>query len=346
MENYWSKNGIGKFLETGSYLITNFDIEFTKKLVSSVADDKIVVNTTWFSDPDYCKRLKQWTGRLSGQTLLLYSGMDWQNTNCTETTKEIHKWLSDHHPIKHIGHTSEGHYFNYWMSFIKHHNEYFFDEMYTERPNIKYHYMCLNNKCNDHRAYLLNNIMSEELDLGGLISVNQKDSRYTFDHPIQLKENRLTKLGEMFHPWEKMSPNHIVNDILTLGDPKHWSSHFATVVTETTHHTDVFISEKTFKPIIGLRPFIVIGDSGIYKKLRSWGIDVFDDIFPNATKEEDDWQKRCDNVITDLRVLTDMTVNEINMLYKSLVPRLNYNRDRVLELLVENDRWIEDLNEV
>ena len=36
MENYWSKNGIGKFLETGSYLITNFEIEFTKKLVSSV----------------------------------------------------------------------------------------------------------------------------------------------------------------------------------------------------------------------------------------------------------------------------------------------------------------------
>ena len=75
MENYWSKNGIGKFLETGSYLITNFEIEFTKTSIKC-CDDKIVVNTTWFSDPDYCKRLKQWTGRLSGQTLLLYSGMD------------------------------------------------------------------------------------------------------------------------------------------------------------------------------------------------------------------------------------------------------------------------------
>ena len=52
----------------------------------------------------------------------------------------------------------------------------------------------------------------------------------------------------------------------------------AAVVTETTIHSDVLLSEKTFKPIIGLRPFLILGDQNLYKKLVEMGFDVFEDM--------------------------------------------------------------------
>ena len=61
------------------------------------------------------------------------------------------------------------------------------------------------------------------------------------------------------------------------------------IVSETTTGSQdkgVFISEKTFKPIIGKRPFIVLGDYNLYKKLHDWGIDTFDDILGDGYKEK------------------------------------------------------------
>ena len=65
-----------------------------------------------------------------------------------------------------------------------------------------------------------------------------------------------------------VNDNHLANDIISLGDPNYWNKHFCAVVTESVMHSDVFLSEKTFKPLIGLRPFIILGDGGLYDKLK------------------------------------------------------------------------------
>ena len=46
----------------------------------------------------------------------------------------------------------------------------------------------------------------------------------------------------------------ITNDIHSFGHNANWNNHFLNIVSETTTYTDVFITEKTFKPIIGERP--------------------------------------------------------------------------------------------
>jgi hypothetical protein len=59
----------------------------------------------------------------------------------------------------------------------------------------------------------------------------------------------------------------IPHDIHSLGNLDIWQQHFLNVVGETEfmHWDNMFISEKTWKPILGLRPFVINGQTKIYQ---------------------------------------------------------------------------------
>lgn len=342
MDNFFSN---GADVKSGSILLTSFETVFTKKLLRAIPDDVCLINTTWFSMEETSEKLSQWS--TTKNRAFLYSGMDWENSTCTELTRKTHKELQEKFDVINIGNTGDGYYFSFWLEFIDHYHEYFFDSSYALQPNIRYQYLCLNNKCNDHRAYLLNGIFKEEdVYCKGNISVLQPDSRYEFDHPIILEEKRPSSMSSMFYDWEKFSDTHISNDIVSLGDPNHWSTHFLTVVTESCHHSDVFLSEKIFKPVIGLRPFLAVGDRNLYPKLRELGIDTFEDLFPCVGRDAETYQERCDNLLVDLRMVCDMSLHQLDILYQHIYNRLVKNRERVLQLINENKQWIEDLNKL
>lgn len=335
----------GADVQSGSILLTDFEKVISRKLLSALPEDTCLVNTTWFSNKETLSKLKQW--ECDKSRAFLYSGMDWENTTCTDDSKETHDYLNDRFETVNVGNVSDGHYFSFWLEFICRHASYFFDGAYCLEPEIEYHYMSLNNKCNDHRALLLNSIWEDaNLWNKGNISVLTPDERYNFVGPIVLDEDRPSSLSNMFHEWEKLSDTHISNDIVSLGDPVHWRTHFATVVTESCHHSDVFLSEKIFKPLIGLRPFLAVGDKNLYSKLRDFGFDTFEDLFPNVGKDEDNYEKRCDNLLVDLYNLCTMSLDDVDKLYKSILPRLEKNRNTVLTLIMANKKWIEDLKKL
>ena len=71
----------------------------------------------------------------------------------------------------------------------------------------------------------------------------------------------------------------VPNDVYTLGDIVAWQDAYLNIVTETVFSNDeFFISEKTWKPIIGLRPFFVYGQPELRKYLKEQGFDIFEDL--------------------------------------------------------------------
>lgn len=71
----------------------------------------------------------------------------------------------------------------------------------------------------------------------------------------------------------------IPNDVYTLGDIDTWQDAYLNIVTETVFGNDeFFISEKTWKPIIGQRPFFVYGQPKLRQYLKEQGFDTFEDI--------------------------------------------------------------------
>ena len=263
--------------------------------------------------------------------------MDWENSTCTESTREAHRFLNDNWEVINIGNTGDGHYFNFWLAFIHEHMSTFFDDCYTEKPNIKKHFMCLNHQPHEHRIQLLNTLHEVGMFNHGIVSAIVPHEDYEFENPVILREKRDPHIMFNSHEWERVNEYHLANDIISLGDPVYWNKHFCTVVTESVMHSDVFLSEKTFKPMIGLRPFIILGDVNVYKKLKEYGFDTFEDLFPRVHIEEKDKYWRTDNVIKDLcNLQRSYGLDGLNQLYRELETRLIYNRKRVLEVINDN----------
>ena len=110
-------------------------------------------------------------------------------------------------------------------------------------------------------------------------------------------------------------------------DKKSWNSHFLHIVTETVWcgkmQNDVFISEKTLKPIVGHKPFVILAGPNHYRLLHDLGFDTFDDIFGNGY-DTDNLNKTINWIIDLIKFLNKE--NKV-ALYKKLAPRIkeNYN---------------------
>jgi len=68
-----------------------------------------------------------------------------------------------------------------------------------------------------------------------------------------------------------------------------------------TPEVPVFVTEKTFKPISGLQPFMVIGGAGILEYLRSQGFETYDNIFDETYDTETNFDKKLDIIIENIQ---------------------------------------------
>lgn len=122
------------------------------------------------------------------------------------------------------------------------------------RPGAR-KFMCLNRKLHTHRQILIQYL--EQVKDDGYLTTGVDPDLVDAD------------LGD--YP--------ILNDIYTLGDIDTWQDFYLNIVTETTFdNDDFFISEKTWKPILGLRPFFVYGQPRLRQYLKDQGFNIFEDL--------------------------------------------------------------------
>ena len=263
------------------------------------------------------------------KTFLMYSGMDWHNEQCRPTAW---KYFEDIETVP-IGNYNTENYFSFWLKFTKEH----LPILECNGDNISKHFMCLNRKLHPHRIFLLENLYKYDLFRYRLVSVGTPDEYSAptiLPTPITLDNDIVNSEGD-----DATTPNVITNDISSYGHMQNWQQHFLNVVTETVVHTDVFISEKTIKPIAGGRPFIILGDDTIYQKLQTWGIDTFDDLFGTGYNLQ--WyEQRADWIREVLSNLIHTPPPDLQKLYKSLIPRLKNNQERLKEAQIQNEHMI------
>jgi hypothetical protein len=317
----------GTIIGNHNQLIQNF-------FHSHLPDSSVFLDTTWLHiNP----RLEEFVNKNKNKTLLAYSGPDWENTVCRPS---VHTWLTDLHPdVKYIGNSLGEYYFSFWLDFVYTYiDNYNFD---YNRTDIFKVFMSLNRKPHNHRIYLVNEIYKKQLNTFGYVSLGiDTDNRdyLNLTVPIKLDRDIINIEGD-----KSISGNAggITNDISTLGEINNWKSHFVNIVSETTVHTDVFFSEKTFKPILGYKPFIVLGDSNIYNKLHEWGIDTFDDIFGTGYKDYTSYTDRAKWIVD----IIDQLKNEnLNLLYKSITPRLIKNKNLLIIAAIKNRQRILEIS--
>jgi hypothetical protein len=144
-------------------------------------------------------------------------------------------------------------------------------------------YICLNRKPHPHRRFLVEQLQQTGVFDQGWVTLGVPgEGAITVDNVFTEDQGILDEYGAIGVEETTVS-SKIKNDIFSLGNLEIWRRSHLCVVTETDYMTpnleDFFISEKTWKPIIGLRPFYIYGQPGLRRYLKAQGFDVFEDIF-------------------------------------------------------------------
>jgi len=295
-------------------------------------DEYVLFDLTWL---EINEKTKKFINQNKDKTFLLYSGMDWHNEECRAAGYRYIK--NNVREIIPIGNYDGENYFSFWLEFCR---QNFDDIPYNH--NIKKPYMCLNRKLHRHRVELVELLHHKNLIKHGFVSLGTPDeySAPTFlKTPILLQNDIVNEEGD-----EACTYNAVTNDISSFGLLDNWYGHFLNVVTETVIHTDVFISEKTFKPILGYKPFVILGDDNLYNKLHEWGIDTFDDLLGTGYKNKS-YTDRIEWIVSVIEEMSKKSTRDLQTLHVSLWPRLKKNKQRLVEQQIKNANDIVNIAE-
>ena len=100
------------------------------------------------------------------------------------------------------------------------------------------------------------------------------------------------------------------------------------IVTETQfeQHTTPFMSEKTWRPILNLQPFIYLGNPFALNMLRKLGFKTFDPFIDESYDIETDPKKRFVLIEKEIEKFSTMKVDDIHDWYMSIKDDLIYNQ--------------------
>ena len=202
-----------------------------------------------------------------------------------------------------IGYTTCGIPLDFWALACKK-----FFKSYTQeqlQPNITKLFLSYNRKPHPHRINLVQELKLSGLDKFGYVTLGGTDLTVGDTYEQYADSGAYDAVGDL----------NIPNDIYSLGQSDIWNSCLFNIVSETSP-SQLFVSEKTFKPIIGMRPFIINGSLEILKWLQDAGFDCFLDLWP------------ADNIVDNLKHYQSV---DLQKLYTELLPRLENNRNKFFE---------------
>jgi len=191
-------------------------------------------------------------------------------------------------------------------------------------------FLSYNRKPFDHRITLVEQLKIYDLLDKGIVTLGNDDASKC----ITIEEN-LAVLSE------NITGNvGIPNDVATLGSHKVWQDAFINVVTETVTHGG-FLSEKIWKPIIGKRPFLLVGPPGSFEKLHDWGFKTFSD-FWNEDYNYYEENGQIDSICKILFRMNKHPIAHTRALYEEMKEILDYNHNHFFTHFLKDNRKLID----
>lgn len=269
----------------------------------SIFDNNIIINLTWFGpEEDYLKQILLNCDTKTTKVWLVASidGIYWMyHSNFCEFIKEKftfefvgfgpncwHSWMP-----------------KFLLENIKS-NEIHLDK------NFQFNFLCYNRKPKPHRHDIVNQIINKGLleygwvtyEQGIFPSIDQKTGNT--DQNLHNNDKRFSR----------------PEDFSSLGNTLIWNNSFCVVVTETEINDPWQISEKTWKPIIGMRPFFLHGHKNLQKILTNLEFYGPSDFFKQDFNDADDITKCLSN-------LCSKSKHELLSMYEGFYDKLLHNKN-------------------
>jgi hypothetical protein len=224
-----------------------------------------------------------------------------------------------------LGHFDTEYYFNFHSQVVA---KYFDRRPITDvlMRDPCYLYLNYNRKPRNHRNSFVNKLLENKLNTIGIVTLGQYDAVFATE-VIPKMYLTLGETADQVSAWPGTYPDFgIVKDGHSLGRLDIWQNHFLNIVGETEFlpWDNMFISEKTWKPILGLRPFVINGQQKIYQYLRDEGFKTFNDYWSWIDIENGDVH---DTIIELIKYLQSLPKSQLVSMYTSMLPDLLHNRE-------------------
>jgi hypothetical protein len=334
---------LGNFYRAEPKDIGIFEKEWIENLsmeihVQSPFEKNLVVNCTWFFDEQYNDVMDwlKYNGNPNNTKIWLCGSVDSLNWIKDCHSKQFYSDLiGQGYNISLVGFTDEHwhSWFPYWLH--KHNNN--LNVPLSISP--KYLYLSYNRKPRDHRKELVEKLIQNNLHEKGHITFEKGyfpviDDKVTNDDWIYFtnlmqsqSENYKSKPDDRFSRPE---------DLTSIGDLKIWNNTYMVVVNESEIHDPYHITEKTWKPIIGQRPFVLNSNTTVVEVLKKLKFYVPSDLFED--KSLDDCSP--DSIINLLQKLYTLSPEELLSLYKKQYQMIEHNKNRFTEIATGNRKKI------
>jgi len=243
-------------------------------------------------------------------------------------------------------------YINYWElktfdTWVWQEVKQYVKQKLEKTTPAKYKAICKNRLFREHRIAIVKRIHEYELENDinysfGIVTqhgpgdeLNYVHRDYTtrtinaariFNYDPQELLAWVTRHGErnLHHEKVNLSINHASTVSQNLLDA-HSDSYFE-IVAETNYVVDtVFPSEKTFKAIYFMQPFVLCAEQGAIQALREQGYDVFDDIIDHSYDKIKDPDLRLHETFCEIKRLCKLRDEHWLNILTSIKPRLLAN---------------------
>jgi len=181
------------------------------------------------------------------------------------------------------------------------------------KPACKYLFLSYNRKPRPWREELVKTLIENDLHLKGFITFEEGHFPVIDEMTKEYDQNLHTSDLRFSRP----------EDILTIGDISVWNDTYSVIVSETELYDPWQISEKTWKPIMGLRPYFLNSNKGIIEILENL------EIYTPAMLFENNKLNDCSitEIVNQLKLIDD----PIELYQKQLVMLL-HNQKRFHEI--------------
>ena len=132
-------------------------------------------------------------------------------------------------------------------------------------------------------------------------------------------------------------------------DWKHYQETFLSIVSETCFdNNSIYFSEKTIKPLLHMHPFIMMSTPYTLQKLNELGFKTFDGFIDESYDREEQTKARFQMILREIDKFNDKPFEELKNWWMDILPILEHNQKRLLELgkqKTEKIKLLEKIND-
>jgi hypothetical protein len=198
-------------------------------------------------------------------------------------------------------------------------------------------FTCYNNNRKVERALMIDQLVKNHLLQHGVVTLQKPDIHIPNVGFYQYKHHDGSRLFDEEDFVLNISPKFKANAF-----PKSYFKGFVDIVCESSYSNDLFfVTEKTARPIIGLKPFLVLSCANYHKNLvDDYGLVLYDELFDYSFDNMPDVNDRIQGIIDNLNRIVNMDLSSIQELHKLLLPKMLHNRQQFLEYKTKKEKMV------